>query len=374
MSRRGYNFNRSNGNSGPLFARCARPRYLRGQARERSAFERRFAIHASARPASLPAGIALLMPTGGSAADNYPSRPIRIVVPTQAGAAQDIMARLLQPYLERSLGQPIIVENRSGASTMIGTDAVAKAAPDGYTLLIVPTTFTVNAALNPKLPSTCSAISSRSPSWSRTHCCSRSTPGAGAHARGVRGAGEGAAGQAQLRDVGRLHSGASPARNVERARRHQDAAHPHRGGAPAALAVASGEVQLVLPRCSGSCRRSRPAGARDRHRRARPRCEVSGSADCGRVRVSGFEAVQWLGLLATGGTPKEIVQKINAEVNRALREPDLTQACGARHDLAAGGTPDEFKTLIATEIRDWKETAARQYQGRVTSPAAGKWN
>ena len=69
-------------------------------------------------------------------ADNYPSRPIRIVVPTQAGAAQDILARLLQPHLEKSLGQPIIVENRSGASTMIGTDAVAKAAPDGYTLLL----------------------------------------------------------------------------------------------------------------------------------------------------------------------------------------------------------------------------------------------
>src|ERR1700716_1578109 len=86
-----------------------------------------------------------------SLADTYPSRPIRIVVPTQAGAAQDIIARLLQPHLEKSFGQPIIVENRSGASTMIGTDAVAKAAPDGYSLLIVPTTFTVNAALNTKL-------------------------------------------------------------------------------------------------------------------------------------------------------------------------------------------------------------------------------
>ena len=71
------------------------------------------------------AGLAVLMLAGAADgwADNYPSRPIRMVVPTQAGAAQDIMARLLQPYLEKSLGQPIIVENRSGASTMIGTDA-----------------------------------------------------------------------------------------------------------------------------------------------------------------------------------------------------------------------------------------------------------
>src|SRR5262245_13133413 len=91
--------------------------------------------------ACLVVGLALITLAGVARgrADSYPSRPIRIIVPTQAGAAQDILARLLQPYLEKSLGQPIIVENRSGASTMIGTDAVAKAAPDGYTLLIVPT-------------------------------------------------------------------------------------------------------------------------------------------------------------------------------------------------------------------------------------------
>jgi tripartite-type tricarboxylate transporter receptor subunit TctC len=69
--------------------------------------------------------------------------------------------------------------------------------------------------------------------------------------------------------------------------------------------------------------------------------------------------VQWLGLLATGGTPKGIVAKINAEVNRALREPDLVAKLAAQGTTAAGGTSEEFKTLIATEIRDWKETAHR---------------
>src|SRR5262245_48728866 len=87
-----------------------------------------------------------------STVGNYPNRPIRFVVPTGAGSAQDIIARLLQPHLEKSLGQPVIVDNRAGASTIIGTDAVAKAAPDGHTLLIVPTTFTVNAATHGKLP------------------------------------------------------------------------------------------------------------------------------------------------------------------------------------------------------------------------------
>src|SRR5262245_60197771 len=89
-------------------------------------------------------------PAFAQTADNYPNRPIRIIVPAAAGSAQDIIVRLLQPYLEKSLKQPIIVDNRAGASTTIGADAVAKAPPDGYTLLIEPTTFTVNAALHAK--------------------------------------------------------------------------------------------------------------------------------------------------------------------------------------------------------------------------------
>jgi len=97
------------------------------------------------------AALLVLSCSAATFADTYPSRPIRLIVPTQAGAPQNVIARLLQPYLEKSLGQRVIVENRSGASTMIGTDSVTKAAPDGYTLLIVPTTFTVNAALNAKL-------------------------------------------------------------------------------------------------------------------------------------------------------------------------------------------------------------------------------
>ena len=106
--------------------------------------------------AALRAFSALLLRSWPSAAGAWhsgsPAGQIGVVVPTQPGAAQDIIVRLLQPYLEKSLGAPIVVDNRSGASTMIGTDVVAKAAPDGYTLLIVPTTFTVNAALNEKLP------------------------------------------------------------------------------------------------------------------------------------------------------------------------------------------------------------------------------
>src|SRR5262245_25631000 len=180
-------------------------------------------------------------------ADTYPSRPIRIVVPTQPGAAQDILARLLQPYLEKSLGQPIIVENRSGASTMIGTDAVAKATPDGYSLLIVPTTFTVNAALNSKLAFDLErdfapiavlvknplifAVNARVPARTLQEFVALAKEQPGKFNYGTSGAST----QAHL------------LLEMWSARAGIKMQHvPYRGGAPAALAVATGETQLVL--------------------------------------------------------------------------------------------------------------------------------
>jgi tripartite-type tricarboxylate transporter receptor subunit TctC len=294
-------------------------------------------------------------------ADNYPTRPIRIVVPTQAGAAQDILARLLQPHLEKSLGQPVIVENRSGASTMIGTDAVAKAAPDGYTLLIVPTTFTVNAALNGKLsfdlerdfePITVLvknpllfAVNSKVPARTLQEFVALAKAEPGKLNYGTSGAST----QAHLLlEMWSTRAGI----------RMQHV--PYRGGAPAALAVASGEVQLVLlsplgilPQIEAGLVRPLATGGltRDPNFPDLPTATESG--------FPGFEAVQWLGLLTTAGTPKDIVARINAEVNRALREPDMTAKLALQGTTAAGGSAEEFKALIADEIRNWRDVAQK---------------
>ena len=307
--------------------------------------------------------VALLALAGAASAgaDNYPSRPIRIVVPTQAGAAQDILARLLQPYLEKSLGQPIIVENRAGASTMIGTDAVAKAAPDGYSLLIVPTTFTVNAALNTRLsfdlerdfePITVLvenpllfAVNSKVPARTLQEFVALAKAEPGKLNYGTSGAST----QAHL-----LLEMWSAQAGIKM--QHI----PYRGGAPAALAVASGETQIVLlsplgllPQIEAGMVRPLATGglARDPKFPQLPTAAESG--------FPSFEAVQWLGLLTTAGTPKDIVQKINAEVNRVLREPDVVAKLALQGTTAAGGTPEAFRALIATEIRNWKEVAQK---------------
>ena len=88
----------------------------------------------------------------GAHAEAYPDRPVRLIVPFAAGGLNDVVARLIAPYLERSLGRPFIVDNRPAASGIVGTDATAKAAPDGHTLLMVASSFTVVPATHPKLP------------------------------------------------------------------------------------------------------------------------------------------------------------------------------------------------------------------------------
>jgi tripartite-type tricarboxylate transporter receptor subunit TctC len=306
---------------------------------------------------------ALLAPVADTAAraDTYPSRPIRIVVPTQAGAAQDIMARLLQPYLEKSLGQPVIVENRSGASTMIGSDAVAKAAPDGYSLLIVPTTFTVNAALNAKLsfdlerdfePIT---VLVKNPLFfavnSRVRARTLQEFVALAKAQ-----------------PGKLNYGTSGASTQAHLLLEMWSAQagikmqhiPYRGGAPAALAVAAGEIDIVLlsplgilPQIEAGLARPLATGGLERDPKFP---DIPTAAESG---YPGFEAVQWLGLLTTAGTPKEIVQKLNTEVNRTLREPEVAARLAQQGTTPAPSTPDEFRALIANEIRNWKETAQK---------------
>jgi tripartite-type tricarboxylate transporter receptor subunit TctC len=319
-------------------------------------------INACRRLAHL-AAVMLITLAGADAsrADTYPSRPIRIVVPTQPGAAQDILARLLQPYLEKSLGQPIIVENRSGASTMIGTDAVAKATPDGYSLLIVPTTFTVNAALNSKLAFDLErdfapiavlvknplifAVNAKVPAYTLQDFVALAKAQPGRLNYGTSGAST----QAHL-----LLETWSARAGIKM--QHV----PYRGGAPAALAVAAGEVQLVLlsplgilPQVEAGLVRPLATGGLTRDPKL-PHLPTAAEAG-----FPGFEAVQWLGLLTTGGTPKEIVQRLNLEVNRALREPDVVAKLALQGTAASGGTLDEFRQLIVNEIRNWKDAAQR---------------
>jgi len=302
---------------------------------------------------------ALLLATGALAAQTYPDRPVRIIVPFPPGGLNDTVARLIQPYLENALAQPVIVDNRPAASGIVGTEAVAKAAPDGTALLMVASSHTVIPATNSKLPYDAERdlqpivmvgtnpllflVNAKVPATSLGQfvALAKASPGT------LNYASPGAASQNHL--VIELFSRAAGIKLQH---------IPYRGGAPAIMATVAGEAAFTvmsplasLPQIeSGNLRALATGGlARDPRFPDLPTVAESG--------FPGFVAIQWVGLLTTAGTPGPIIERLNAEVNRALRDPGLAVKLAAQGITPAGGSPESFQATIANEIRKWTDLA-----------------
>ena len=293
-------------------------------------------------------------------AQTYPERPVRIIVPFPPGGLNDTVARLLQPHLEKSLGQPVIIDNRPAASGIVGTDAVAKAAPDGHTLLVVASSHTVVPATNTKLPYDAArdfapvALVSKGPFLFVVNAkkVAAQTLGefvalAKANPGGLNYASPGAASQTHL--VVELWSKLAGIRLQH---------IPYRGGNPAILATVAGDTEFTvisalasLPHIQSGALRALATGTlmRDPQLPNVPTVAEQG--------FPGFEAAQWVGLLTTAGTPGDILTRLNTEVNRALTDPELTAKLAAQGQSPAGGPPQDFEKLIATEIRNWTDVA-----------------
>ena len=287
--------------------------------------------------------------------------PVRIIVPFSAGGLNDNVARVIQPSLQEELGQPVIIENRTGASGIVGTDAVAKAAPDGYTLLVVASSHTVSPATNAKLPYNTErdfapiSLLVRDPllfvvgnsvhanTLSAFIALAKSEPGK------INYATPGTASQSHL--VTELLSQRAGIKMLE---------VPYRGGAPAMLALISGEVQFAVlstqlsaPQIKSGKVRALASGGRmrDRNFPDLPTLNKSG--------FSGMEALQWVGILAPVGTPKDTILRLNSALRRILGKPDIVSKLAAQGMTAAASSPEEFQTLISSEIREWKDVAQK---------------
>ena len=295
----------------------------------------------------------------GAQTDTYPTRPVRLIVPFAAGGLNDVVARLVAPYLERALGQPFIIDNRPAASGIVGTDATAKATPDGYTLLMVASSFTVIPATHQKVPYDAQRdlapivmvaknallflVNPKVPAKSLAEfvALAKADPGKFNYAS------PGAATQTHL--VVELFSQRAGIKLQH---------IPYRGGAPAMTAMVAGDTQftaistlLSLPQIQSAALRAIASGSltRDPQLPDLPTVAEQG--------FPGFEAIQWIGLLTTAGTPTEIIERLNAEVNRALRDPDLIAKFAQQGISPAGGTPADFQRTIATDLRNWTDTA-----------------
>jgi len=302
-----------------------------------------------------------------ASAQTYFTQTVRIIVPQAAGGLNDISARLIQPHLERGLKQPVIIDNKPGAAGVIGTDMVAKAAPDGHTLLMVAGSHTVLAATNPKLPYDPEhdfiavaqlfhypfvfVINSQIPARTLPEfiALTKESPN-----------------KYNYSTTGRASQNHLVIERLKMLSGMRIEHVPYRGGAPAMLAVVKGEAHLLATSTtlaqphiqSGAVRPIAMGGLkRDKHYPDLPTADEQGYPN--------LHAVSWIGLFAPRGTPRSIVDRLNAEVNNALRDPEVAARFAQQGVEVQQSRPDEFQKDIGIEIRNWTEVAR---SANITSP------
>ena len=298
---------------------------------------------------------AALAQTGGAA--GYPARPIRLVVPFTPGGSTDILARAIGQKLTEAWGQPVVIDNAPGAGGSIGADKVAKAAADGYTLLMGHIgTLAVNPSLYPNLPY--DAVKSFAPvAWvasvpnvlvvhpsvparnvKELVALAKAKPGQLNYGSGGNGSAANLA-----TEYFKLQTGASLLHI------------PYRGTAPAVTDLMGGQIQVLFtgaPAVLGQIKNGQlRALAVSSPKRLGALPDLPTVAEAG---YKDFEADQWYGVVAPAGTPKDIVNKLNAQINLALGSGELKTRLNNEGAIATPTTPEAFGQHIVREIARWK--------------------
>jgi tripartite-type tricarboxylate transporter receptor subunit TctC len=301
-------------------------------------------------------GTALLAPFGAHA-QPYPNRPIRIVVPYAAGGAVDIVARTIGQPLAEVLKQPVIVDNRPGASANIGMELVAKAAPDGYTLLMASNGIATNMALFPHL--TFDAQRDFAPIAKIGHAPLVIVVPAASPAKSLKdliAMAKAEPGKLSYASAGNGSSG-HLAGELLKSTAKVDVLHvPYKGGAPA-ITDLLGErisfmpinpVEVMAHIRAGRLRAL--AVASDKRFALLP--DVPTVAQAG---LPDYEVSVWWGLVAPAKTPPEIVRQLNAETDKALADPAIANKLGELGVVVTPGTPDQFAAFIKSQTELWSD-------------------
>jgi tripartite-type tricarboxylate transporter receptor subunit TctC len=293
----------------------------------------------------------------GAGAQEYPSRPVHVVVPYPAGGPNDIIVRLVGSRLSQALGQPVVVEYRPGAGGNIGTDSVAKSAPDGYTLVSVgPGALIINPLLGKVpydtmrdfAPVTIMAVAPNAlvvhpsvpaKSVAELIALARAKPGAINYASGGTGSTPhlaaalfGVMAKVQLTHV------------------------PYKGTGPATADLIGGQVQVaflgiptVLPHIRSGKLRALAVTGRNRSP------ELPGVPTVEEAGVAGYELSPWYGLLAPAGTPGTVVTRLSNEVTKIVRAPEMREQLSAQGAEPTGGTPAAFAQTLRADAATWKK-------------------
>jgi tripartite-type tricarboxylate transporter receptor subunit TctC len=305
----------------------------------------------------LRGALALTLALGLAAAQaqNYPTHPVKVVVPYAVGGSADIYGRVLAAKLSEAMGQAFVIENRPGGGAVLGTDAVAKSAPDGYTVLVMSNTHTVNETLIPKKPydlmrdlAPVSGINSQdlllvgSPNLKASNlkeliAAAKKEPGKLNYASSGPGTPYHMAGELFKHMAG------------------LDIVHiPHKGSDQARTAVLGSQVDLMFDAISTivgqvHAGKLKALGTTGQHRSA-VTPEIPTIAEAG---VPGYEATIWLGLMAPAATPKPILDRLSAAVNKIINAPDVKENWGKQGAVPMAMTPDEFGKFLRADIAKW---------------------
>ena len=307
------------------------------------------------RALCLLAAVVCNMPWQAAWPQQYPSKPVRIIVPFGAGGPADIYARFLGQRLQEALGQSFVVDDRPGAGSIIGTDLVAKSPPDGYTLLMMSNTHTVNETLVSKKPFT--LMKDFVPVAPVNYSDLLLVVHPSLPVKSVKELVQLA--KSKPRALNYASSGTGTpyhmAGELFKALAGVDIVHvPHKGSGEARTSVMSGQVEMMLDAITvmaqmakaGRVRALGTSGAK----RSTVMPEVPTIAEAG---VKGYESTIWIGLMAPRGTPKPVIDRLNAEVGKVLARPDVKKAWNAQGAEPMTMTVGEFEKYLNGDIAKW---------------------
>jgi tripartite-type tricarboxylate transporter receptor subunit TctC len=287
----------------------------------------------------------------------YPSRPVKIIVPYGVGGSADVYGRFLAAKLQDGLGQPVVIENRPGGGSIVGTDVVAKSDPDGYTLLIMSNTHTVNETLIPKKPfdlmrdfapitgisySDLMMVVHPSVGVSTVKefiALAKSKPGALNYASSGNGTPYHMAGELfkSMAGVDLVHI-------------------PHKGSDQARASILGGQVQMMfdaVPTMAANAKAGKvKALATSGDKRSPVTPDVPTVAEAG---VPGYESGIWLGLMAPAKTPRPVLERLNGEVNKIINSQEVKDAWLKQGTIAMGMSIDRFDKFLREEIVKWRK-------------------
>jgi len=307
---------------------------------------------------SFTVSVALLCSAFASLAaygQNYPVKPVKIIVPFAAGGPADVYARIIGEKLQQVLGQTFVIDDRPGAGSVIGTDAVAKSAPDGYTLLMMSNTHTVNESLIPDKPyqlmrdfvpiaplnysDLVMVVHPSVPAATLKEflALARAQPGKLNYASSGPGTPYHMAGE------------------LFKAMAGVDIVHvPYKGSSGARTDILGGQVQMMFDAITTMAPNVRAGKLKALGTSGKVRSsvlpEIPTLSEAG---VPGYDAVIWLGIMAPAGTPRAIVDRLNAEITRAANAPETKDAWAKQGAVSMAMSPDEFARFMREDIEKW---------------------